>query len=261
MKQDDMSKILLCIVFVAFVPASIAGNQAISDADGECVMDAYSAPDDYSGSYPLIRPHADLAKTIKAARTGDIKEQRNLAVSYATGYLVSKCMEKADYWYRLAAKGGDEVSKSWVARRDMFYKLSAGPECMESACNIFDDGMPQFLSITVDQHMKYVAPLTINGVTVTGLIDTGAYSLLIDSDTAKRMGISLEGAKQGKATVASGTSVATLTTTVSAIKVGGITLNNVEIVVGQPGSHILIGMKVLNRLKMTAAGGQMALSK
>lgn len=258
-----MRVFILCVVILAFTPPAIAGNQAISplvSAD-ECPVDTYSSPGDDSDSYPLTRPHTWLAMKIKAARKGNALEQRNLAVSYESGYLISKCVSKAAYWYRRAAKGGDEVAKAWVARRDVFDRLAAGPECAGSSCNIFTDDIPQFLSLTLDQGMRYLAPLTINGVTVTGHIDTGATSLVIDADTAIRMGISLDGARLGKAKIANGATVTTYITAVPAIRVGSITLDNVEVVVGQPGSSILIGMKVLNRLRMSAAGGQMALSK
>lgn len=249
------------IAMFSFALPSMAVKQAASTEipDGDCGAGAYASPDDGPDSYPLTRPHAELAKTLMAARKGNALEQRNLAVSYESGYLVSQCMSKAAYWYRQAAKGGDEVAKNWVTRREVFDKLSAGPECMEISCNVASYGEHQALSLVSDPMGHFFTTLTINGVTVRGMIDTGASTIALNNATAVSMGISLNG-EAGQATTANGV-VAITTTVVPHVRVGSIDLDNVEVGMSANNGMVLIGMSVLRRLRISASDGQMLLSK
>ncbi|HEY6898767.1 MAG TPA: TIGR02281 family clan AA aspartic protease [Rhodocyclaceae bacterium] len=256
-----MRAFVVGFAILAFVSSAIAGKPAVfpSVPADECGREAYAAPEDYSDSYPLTRPHAELAKTLAAARKGNALEQRNLAASYESGYLVSQCLSKAAHWYRQAAKGGDEVAKNWVARRDVFDKLSAGPECMEVSCNVPSYGEHQALSLVSDPMGHFFTTLTINGVTVRGMIDTGASTIAMSYATAASMGVSLDG-QAGQAITANGVVAATMTV-VPRVRVGSIDLDNVEVGMSANNSMVLIGMSVLRRLRISASDGQMLLSK
>ncbi|MCK9387639.1 MAG: TIGR02281 family clan AA aspartic protease [Sulfuritalea sp.] len=225
-----------------------------------CEEDVYFAPGDVDGLHPLSTPDSAFSKTHKAAMRGSALEQRNLAVSYESGYLVSRCFEIAAYWYQRAAKGGDEVAKKWVEHDNPLAKLRALPECSESACNLDSADMPQFLSLIADSRGHFHSSLTINGVTVVGVIDTGASTVAMSVATANLMRIPLAGSTLGRSQTANG-NVGTLNKVVPSIRVGNsIILDNVEIAI-LPNTPTLIGMSVLRRLKVSAAGGQMVLSR
>lgn len=101
-------------------PSSIA-------ATPDC-EEVYFSTDDLNHEHPLLKPHAEFMKSYKLAKAGDAKEQRNVAISYDTGYLVTACPEKAYYWYREAAQNGDQIAQDWLARFDNFKAIHDGPE-------------------------------------------------------------------------------------------------------------------------------------
>ena len=101
---------------------------SVCSVAGECGVESYASPTDYSSTYPLSKPSMEFSRMLAAAKRGNALEQRNLAVSYEGGYLVSKCLEKAAGWYRRAASGGDEVAQKWVADQNRLNQLAAGPE-------------------------------------------------------------------------------------------------------------------------------------
>lgn len=258
-----MRTLTLSLLTLALIPAASAAERPTLTANGggQCAPERYYAPDDDAGTQPLARPHAVLAATLKAARGGDAREQRNLAVSYASGYLTSPCPERAAYWYGRAADGGDDRAKAWIARQVPFARLAAGPECVEASCGLSGEGMGQTLSLVADPKGHFQAKLTINGVTVDGIIDTGATLVSLGSDIAARMGISPEGGTKGLAAIANGAVIPVYKKMVPQLKVGTITLTNVECSIGNAGAPTLIGMSFLRRVKMNAVGGTMILTQ
>lgn len=72
----------------------------------------------------------EFAKSLKLAKKGNVIEQRNIAVSYEVGYLVSRCFDRAYFWYGKAAKNKDDISIEWMARQDTLIKLHDGREFM-----------------------------------------------------------------------------------------------------------------------------------
>lgn len=258
-----MRALTLSLLTLAVLPAASAAEYPILTANGgaSCAPERYYAPDDDAGAQPLARPHAILAATLKAARAGDAREQRNLAVSYDSGYLISPCPEQAAYWYGRAAAGGDDRAKAWVAHQMPFARLAAGPECAEASCGLSGDGLGQTLSLVADPKGHFQAKLTINGVTVDGIIDTGATLVSLGSDVAARMGISPDGGTKGLAAIANGAVIPVYKKTVPQLKVGTITLTHVECSIGNAGAPTLIGMSFLRRVKMSAVGGTMILTQ
>lgn len=226
----------------------------------ECDREEYFHPDETRSREVLKRPHAEFARMRLAARKGDPSEQRNLAVSYESGYLVGRCFPKAVEWYGRAAKGGDEVAKKWLARNDGLLKLMSAPECYGASCNMGGEGLPRTMSLVSDPRGHFFADVTINGVTARGMIDTGASGLALGAATAEKMGVSSAGGKAGAASTANGTT-STISKRVPFVKVGVFTLEDVEVAILTNLDQPLIGMNVLRRLRMSSAGGQMTLSQ
>lgn len=231
-----------------------------SAQSNECGQEQYFHPDEARYQDALKRPHPEFIKMRKAARKGDPVEQRNLAVSYESGYLVGRCFSMATEWYGRAAKGGDELAQKWLERNGALLKLMQASECYGSSCNLGTEGLPQTMSLVSDPRGHFFADVTINGVTVRGLIDTGASSLALGAAMAEKMGISSAGGKAGAAQTANGTTSA-ISKRVPSIKIGVFTLDDMEVSILPNLDQPLIGMNVLQRLRLNSAGGQMSLSR
>lgn len=238
------------IAAISFTPPVVAE---------ECKKE-YFHPDDHRSEAALARPHRNFAKMAAEAAQGNPQQQRSLAISYETGYLVAPCPPKADFWYRKAASGGDELAAEWVRSADLRSRLASRPECAGPYCSSDDPEAAQTMSLVADPRGHFYAELTINGVTERGMIDTGATLVALSAATAAKMGISSSGAVVGAATTANG-KVATLNKMVPRMKIGSIVLENVEVSVSENLGQPLIGMSVLKRLKMRAEKGQMTLTK
>lgn len=89
-------------------------------AHAECDPEQYFHPDDNFNRWPLVRPHREFRVTQARAKQGNPTEQRNLAVSYETGFLVTPCHAKTIYWYQRAAANGDAISQQWIRRKQEF---------------------------------------------------------------------------------------------------------------------------------------------
>lgn len=230
----------------------------LSVAHAAC-EDRFFAPEDNDNARPLTRPHPDFIATLRAANAGNARESRNVAVSYEAGYLVSRCPEKAAYWYAKAAHGGDDVAKRWMEEREALDRLADGPECIGLYCSRNPDGRSHVAMFYAGHNGHYFAPLTINGITVTGLIDTGASSIAISHETARKFGIDKLPGKQGTGQTANGT-VTTNNVIVPSVTVSGITLENVSVAIGITGEP-LIGMSFLSRLQLRMGSGALAMSR
>jgi len=244
----------LVLAFLLGVGAAFS----VCSVAGECGVESYASPTDYSSTYPLSKPSMEFSRMLAAAKRGNALEQRNLAVSYEGGYLVSKCLEKAAGWYRRAASGGDEVAQKWVADQNRLNQLAAGPECIGSNCYIASSG-PQVLTLNADSHGHFHIGVSINGVEVIGMIDTGASLLALSQATANSMGITAEGSKVAGAVTANG-NITTFNKMVPSVRIGDIVLDNVEISISEK-TPTLIGMSVLKRFNITESNGQMILSR
>jgi len=246
--------VLLILVFGSFESGLAIGEEC----DGQ-----YFAAEDNNYAYPLQYPAKELITTLKKAKLGISVEQRSLAVSYENGYLVSKCDEKAIYWYEKAAASGDEVAKKWISRFKAFKSLQEGPECVGANCIVQepDENRIAFLYSDSNKHNHYFASVTINGHTELGVIDTGASHLSISNEMARKFGISLDEAAQGKATIANGQSITTNELIVPLVDVAGIKLRDVPVSVLNSGGPMLIGMSFLSRVNVTMASGTLTMTK
>lgn len=243
------------LLLTFFVATTITGMAWADECD-----DAYFAIDDYSHEKPLKRPPKDFMLSYKGALAGSATEQRNIAISYEAGYLVSKCDEKALYWYRKAAEGGDRFAQNWIDRRKVFDTMRNGPECVGIRCPAQDISLPTVLYASHDKGNHFWAPVTINGHTVYGIIDTGATLISMSAETAKAFGISLDGGVKGKSSTAGGIRDITRTT-VPLVDVAGIKLHNIEVSVGDSKHPVLIGMAFLNHVNVSMNGGTLTMKK
>jgi clan AA aspartic protease (TIGR02281 family) len=113
--------------------------------------------------------------------------------------------------------------------------------------------------MTADAYGHFHALLSINNVTVDGLIDTGATKVSMSVATARAMNISGQGGTLGISATANG-SMYTYNTIVNILKVGNIELYNVAVSIGQ-NTPTLIGMSALSHFIITQENGQMILVK
>ena len=122
-------------------------------------------------------------------------------------------------------------------------------------------GERQSVSLTADARGHFSAGGSINGYPMTFLVDTGATSIAINADEAKRMGLNY---KVGQA-VGVGTAAGVVPAwrvTFNTVKVGSIVANQVEGLVMESGLSVpLLGMSFLNRMEMRRDGQTMTLTQ
>jgi clan AA aspartic protease (TIGR02281 family) len=224
----------------------------------EC-SEQYFAPEDNDNAHALARPHGAFLKMRQAAKTGGAAEMRNLAVAYEAGYLVSQCEDKAATWYGRAAQAGDHIARQWMENHEKAALRRAGPECAGDHCFGRYDGEVRTAVFYSGRNGHYFAPVTINGVTEMGLIDTGSSAIAMSEETARSFGINSLSGDTVIATTANG-NISARSVTVPSVSVSGLTLRNVRVTVGIQGS-MLIGMSFLSRVNVRMEPGLLSMSK
>lgn len=226
----------------------------------ECDGQYFDADDTYN-EYPSVKPSREFLRTWKLATAGLSRYQLNLAVSYDSGYLVSKCHDMARYWYLKAAKSGNEYAKKHVKNYQTLWAMLDGAECLGTRC--FSEGAGEnklaVLYADMRKNSHYFAPVTINGHTEIGLIDTGASAIAMSSESAKAFGINLADAREVESSTANG-KITNLTVQVPVIDVAGIKLHNVRVGVGITG-QMLIGMSFLKQMNVSMVDGILTMKK
>lgn len=120
-------------------------------------------------------------------------------------------------------------------------------------------GDRQSVSLTADSRGHFAAAGSINGYPLSFLVDTGATSIAINAAEAKRMGLDYKAGQAIGVNTAAGV-VPAWRVTFNTVKVGGITVNQVEGMVLEAGlSTPLLGMSFLNRMEMQRNGQTMTL--
>jgi aspartyl protease family protein len=122
-------------------------------------------------------------------------------------------------------------------------------------------GSNQRTVLKADGRGHFVAEGQVNGAAARFLVDTGATLIALPATEAKRMGLSYLNAPRGLVNTANGSAIA-YKVKLDTVRVGEITINNVDAVVMDGGLHMaLLGMSFLNRTEMTRDGETMVLTK
>jgi aspartyl protease family protein len=118
------------------------------------------------------------------------------------------------------------------------------------------------VTLFADTNGFFHAEGSINGASVTFLVDTGANTIAINSATAKRAGIDYTKGRAGTARTASGYT-RMYGIRLDTVKVGEIVLRNVEagVIDGPQPETPLLGMSFLNALEMKRDGNKMELTR
>ena len=116
------------------------------------------------------------------------------------------------------------------------------------------------VSLTADARGHFSAGGSINGYPMNFLVDTGATSISISATEARRIGLDYKAGKAGAVNTAAGV-VPAWRVTFNTVKVGNVTLNQVEGLVLESGLSVpLLGMSFLNRMEMKRDGQTMTLT-
>ena len=118
------------------------------------------------------------------------------------------------------------------------------------------------VSLFADSRGHFTGNLSINGASLKYLVDTGATTVALNSGDAKFAKIDYEKGEKVPVNTANGVVMAYLVK-VNTLKIGSITLNNVDVIVNEGGSPemVLLGMSALNKLDMKRDNSIMTLTK
>jgi aspartyl protease family protein len=111
------------------------------------------------------------------------------------------------------------------------------------------------VTLTVGAGGHFWAMGSINGVSVRFLVDTGATSIALSSETAKRLGLNYTAGTRVPVRTASAAIIG-YRITLDTVRVGDITLNGIEALVieGRYPEEALLGMSFLSRTQMKRDG-------
>ena len=118
------------------------------------------------------------------------------------------------------------------------------------------------VTLSADARGHYMTLGQINGSTIQFLVDTGATLIALPSSDARRLGINYLNGQLGYTETANGKAAA-YRITLDTVRVGDITLHNVDAVVmeGDGLKVALLGMSFLNRTEMKRDGQTLTLVK
>lgn len=118
--------------------------------------------------------------------------------------------------------------------------------------------------LKADPRGQFVTAAYLNGVETRAIIDTGATAVTLSSDEARRIGLGFAGLGRIQIATAGGAQAA-YRVNLASVRVGGVTLHNVEAVVLEGGSErlpiTLLGMSFLNGVDMRRVGDTLTLTR
>jgi aspartyl protease family protein len=116
-------------------------------------------------------------------------------------------------------------------------------------------------TLIADRSGHFITLGSVNGASVRFMVDTGATMVSMGVDDARRAGVNYLKGKPGYAQTANGVA-AVYQVKLDSVKVGGITLNNVDGLVHEsPMAVVLLGMSFLGKLDMLNQGDSLTLTK
>jgi len=139
--------------------------------------------------------------------------------------------------------------------------LTVGEGTRLGAGGGFASGGSGKTTLTADSRGQFYTDGSINGISVRFMVDTGATTVALSTDEARRLGINYLAGDKGHARTAGGI-VPMYRVRLDNVRVGSITLSNVEAAVtdGMKGmSYALLGMSFLNRTQMMRDGDTLTL--
>jgi len=117
------------------------------------------------------------------------------------------------------------------------------------------------VTLIADARGHFVTTGSINGATVTFLVDTGATMVSMGITDARRIGLNYLAGERGMSRTANG-AARVYRVKLDSVKVGDISLTNVDALVHEADMPwVLLGMSFLNRLEMTRQGDDLTLVK
>jgi aspartyl protease family protein len=116
--------------------------------------------------------------------------------------------------------------------------------------------------LQADPRGHFLVEVAINGTPIRALVDTGASSVAINLEDARRMGVDLIGAPSVIVQTAAGPRRA-LRARLTNVQLGDILLQNVEATVSETNDLpiVLLGMSFLNQLDMQRSGRTLILTR
>ncbi|MHB1085330.1 MAG: retropepsin-like aspartic protease family protein [Thiobacillus sp.] len=119
----------------------------------------------------------------------------------------------------------------------------------------------QSVSLTADARGHFAAAGSLNGYPMSFLVDTGATTIAINAEEARRMGLDYKAGQATGVSTAAGV-VPAWRVKFNTVKIGTITLNQVDGMVVEAGLNVpLLGMSFLNRMEMRRDGQTMTLTQ
>ena len=119
------------------------------------------------------------------------------------------------------------------------------------------------VALSGDTRGHYNTVGAINGRSTQFLVDTGATMVWLSSDLANRLGVPYRNGEQFTVSTAGGPKTA-WRVMLASVRIGGITVENVEAAVGEgagTGDTALLGMTFLSRLTMLRDGNRLILTR
>ncbi len=160
---------------------------------------------------------------------------------------------------RLIATNSDHAVVDYEGRRETLRLGMATVFPGTTKTTVDDDGS---VSLWADARGFFFADGTINGYPVRFLVDTGATTVAISSDLARRIGIELKDGQPWIASTAGGMA-RMVRINLDRVSVGDIVLRDVDagVILGSHPVTPLLGMSFLGEVDMVRRGDQMQLKK
>jgi len=117
------------------------------------------------------------------------------------------------------------------------------------------------VTLVADARGHFLTTGSVNGAVVQFLVDTGATMISMSMSDARRIGINYLQGQRGQTRTANGI-INVYRVTLDTVKLGDITLNNVDALVHETEMpFLLLGMSFLNRVEMKREGTDLTLTK
>lgn len=195
---------------------------------------------------------------ISAAQAADIS-----VIGLFPGKAVLVIDGKAPKTYSVGARVATDVKLVEVDQNTATFETGGKRQRFElgSHVNRMSASANSSVTLRADGQGHFVVQGQINGGSMRMLVDTGASMVALPASDARRLGIDYRKGKPVYMNTANGVTTA-YQVMLDSVKVGDITLNQVDGVVQESGLPlVLLGMSFLKRMEMRRDGDEMVLTK